>query len=259
MKIIFMALAFVCLSANTSAIAGGLAQGRVVAIIDGDTIKVLVSGANLTLRIVNIDAPEKCQSYGVSASETMSELALNRSVQVDMKGKDAYGRSLAKITMDNNEDLGAAMIDRGSAWVYRKYSSDPILLQAEGNARRFKVGLWREENPQPPWDWRSSGAKCPTETAVAKKPRYEGRQAVANQTASKSKDLSPEEAAEILSPIAKRMEMEAQIANRRSGSYSSGPDNLPGSGQAGTGPIRTGPRGGQYYINSSGNPQYIKR
>jgi hypothetical protein len=43
----------------------------------------------------------------------------------------------------------------GLAWHYRKYSKDGLLQQLENTARKNKVGLWREENAIPAWEWRA--------------------------------------------------------------------------------------------------------
>jgi hypothetical protein len=48
-------------------------------------------------------------------------------------------------------------VREGAAWVYRKYSKDRALLEAEENARRARRGLWGQANPTPPWEWRHGG------------------------------------------------------------------------------------------------------
>jgi endonuclease YncB( thermonuclease family) len=50
---------------------------------------------------------------------------------------------------------GGPEIDRtGLAWHHKKYSSDPVLAEAEEQARRLKKGLWSMPNPVPPWEYR---------------------------------------------------------------------------------------------------------
>jgi endonuclease YncB( thermonuclease family) len=39
------------------------------------------------------------------------------------------------------------------AWAY-KDTKDAALLAAEGDARREKRGLWRDNEPEPPWTFR---------------------------------------------------------------------------------------------------------
>ena len=42
----------------------------------------------------------------------------------------------------------------GLAWHFRKYSKDEKLQALEDQARAEKVGLWKDNNPIPSWDWR---------------------------------------------------------------------------------------------------------
>jgi len=46
------------------------------------------------------------------------------------------------------------MIKAGMAWVYRKYNDDLIYYEAEEQAKRERLGLWSQPNPQPPWEFR---------------------------------------------------------------------------------------------------------
>ena len=252
------------------AIAGGLlvvclhleaapVQAKVTAIVDGDTIKVLIDNREATLRIANIDAPEKCQPFGGQATGVMTELVLNSIVKVEVKSVDQHGRSVAAITMANGEDLSAALIDRGAAWVYRKYSADPLLLQAEANARRFSVGLWRTISPEAPWDWRSKGLPCSNPNKVSDKstPRT-----APTEPPKPSNQLSPNQAAAVLAPMVQRSEAAAAVSSgiyaNSGGGGSYGVVGVGASG-SGKGPIQTGPRGGQYTVGSGGNKDYVKR
>ena len=40
------------------------------------------------------------------------------------------------------------------AWVYKKYTDNKILYQLEAQAKNRRIGLWADENPIAPWDWR---------------------------------------------------------------------------------------------------------
>jgi hypothetical protein len=69
----------VLLLANTALGQEPVIHGRVVGIIDGDTLKVLVTGQQLLrVRLAFCDAPEKKQAFGVRAKQAMSELVLSR-------------------------------------------------------------------------------------------------------------------------------------------------------------------------------------
>lgn len=225
-------------------------SARVIAVVDGDTIKVLITEREVTIRVANIDAPEKCQPFGLQASAAMTELVLNSNVRVDFKGKDVYGRTIADVVMSNNQDLGVSLIDRGVAWVYRKYSDNEILIQSEQNARRFHVGLWGTTNPEPPWHWRTKGLSCGHSPKNASQNQSKKAEITPTETI---KSLSPDQAGAILDPIVRRSQEEAATM-MISPTYGSSPSSGSGIGQ-----VHTGPRDGKYYVTPSGNKQYIKR
>ena len=49
---------------------------------------------------------------------------------------------------------GAGGVTDGRAWHFKRYSSDPVLAEAEVEARKAKVGLWSMPGAVPPWEWR---------------------------------------------------------------------------------------------------------
>ena len=57
-------------------------------------------------------------------------------------------------------DVNRKMIRYGYAW-YAPYSNDPNpeYQQAEQEAKAAKRGLWADDNPIPPWEWRKSRKK----------------------------------------------------------------------------------------------------
>jgi micrococcal nuclease len=127
---------------------------KVIAVHDGDTISVLRHGRErLRVRIDGIDCPELYQHYGRRAKQLTGDLAFGRMVTVVPVDEDAYGRLVARIRVDG-EDLSLALVRRGLAWHYKRYSSDPALANAERQARADRVGLWAQSNPVPPWEWR---------------------------------------------------------------------------------------------------------
>ena len=46
------------------------------------------------------------------------------------------------------------MVKAGLAWHYKQYSSDPVLAQAEIDARNAKAGLWADPHAIAPWEFR---------------------------------------------------------------------------------------------------------
>lgn len=51
-------------------------HGRVVRVLDGDTIEVMDSRKAVRIRLINIDAPEKKQDYGRWSTDMMKSLVM---------------------------------------------------------------------------------------------------------------------------------------------------------------------------------------
>ena len=109
--------------------------GKVVAITDGDTVKVLRDGRDqVKIRIAEIDTPERRQPWGTRAKQAMAALVHGQRVEVEPVTIDRYGRTIARLRVDGL-DVGRELVRQGDAWVYRKYSKDPTLLVLEAEAR----------------------------------------------------------------------------------------------------------------------------
>lgn len=148
MKKLLTALAILA-SATCSAF-----EGRVVGVLDGDTIDVLdAQNRSHRIRMAEIDAPEKAQAFGQRAKQHMSALCYGKSAVVTPVTQDQYGRTVGRVSC-NGIDANLQMVADGMAWVYRQYAQSPSLFRAEEAARGRKIGLWIDPNPTPPWMWR---------------------------------------------------------------------------------------------------------
>ncbi|MCE7964733.1 nuclease [Nitrospirales bacterium NOB] len=129
-------------------------QGRVVGVIDGDSIKVMHHGKAEQIRLLGIDCPEKRQPFGTRAKEYTSGLAFGQEVTVYGDKRDRYRRTLAEVLLPDGRSLNQELVRAGMAWWFRKYSKDLRLGELEREAREEKRGLWSEAHPVPPWEWR---------------------------------------------------------------------------------------------------------
>ncbi len=107
----------------------------------------------MKIRLADIDAPEKEQPYGEASTRVLTELVLNRHVEVDIVATDIYGRSIARIQMGTVQ-VNAEMVRRGAAWASTRARSDTDLMEAQQDARKERRGLWQATEPMPPWEWR---------------------------------------------------------------------------------------------------------
>lgn len=136
--------------------------GRVIGVTDGDTLTFLDAGSvSHKIRLSEIDAPEKCQNFGLESRDYLISLALNKTAEVVIDTTDMYGRDVAKVTVTGySETVNKAQLRAGMAWVYDQYATDTSLDTIEANARLNKIGLWSDTNPIEPWVWRHSGYGC---------------------------------------------------------------------------------------------------
>lgn len=129
--------------------------GVVVKIHDGDTISVVRRGHAEKVRLAGIDCPELRQSFGHRAKNFTSRLASGQMVTVRVQGSDDYGRRLGVVLLPDGRSLNGELVAAGLAWKM-KTSKNKQLVQLEQTARRAKRGLWADDDPTPPWEYRKT-------------------------------------------------------------------------------------------------------
>lgn len=135
-------------------------NGRVVAVTDGDTVRVLdIQRVEHRIRLAGIDAPEKTMPFGQMSKQALSALIFGQEVVVKFDKLDRYGRAIGKV-MKEDRDVNLELLRQGMAWHYKRYETEQTQLdrelyaEAEQSARASKTGLWSEANPTPPWEYR---------------------------------------------------------------------------------------------------------
>ncbi|MDZ7654029.1 MAG: thermonuclease family protein [Burkholderiaceae bacterium] len=72
-----------------------------------------------------------------------------------------HGREVCKVYVDGL-DVGLEQILRGMAWHFKRYEAEQppqdrrAYGDAEVEARSARRGLWRDAQPVPPWEWRTT-------------------------------------------------------------------------------------------------------
>lgn len=128
---------------------------KVVKVKDGDTIELLSADhQNITVRLAEIDCPEKSQAFGQAAKQFTANLCFGKMVKLTINSHDRYGRTVGHIELTDGTNLNYELVKNGFAWQYRAYSRNMELSSLEQNARESKLGLWQDANPIPPWDFR---------------------------------------------------------------------------------------------------------
>ena len=133
--------------------ANEIISGKVITVIDGNTLEVFTS-ENETYKILlfGIDSPELGQEFGEKAKLHLEKLILNKSVNIEIQGKDRLGNRFGII---KNEDLDPRkeLLQEGLAWTSEKQPL-PELEVIKEKAREKGKGLWKEQDPTPPWAYR---------------------------------------------------------------------------------------------------------
>lgn len=129
---------------------------KVIGIKDGDTVVVLDSLNNqITLRLAEVDCPEKNQPFGTKAKQFTSNQVYLKTIKYVVTDTDRYGRSIAMIYYDSdNKYLSAEIIKAGMGWHYKRYSTSKELATFQEKAKQNKIGLWIDNNPIEPSEFR---------------------------------------------------------------------------------------------------------
>jgi endonuclease YncB( thermonuclease family) len=135
--------------------------GKVVSVVDGDTVKVLRDGKQIKIRLYGIDTPEKSQAYGKKAKQFTADMTAGKKVEIESIDRDRYGRIVGLVTV-KGKSLNKELVKAGYAWVYRQYCKKSFcreLILLESEAKKNGRGLFKEKNPVTPWDWRRGSKK----------------------------------------------------------------------------------------------------
>jgi len=159
------------LSSGGAAAARVTFKGKVVGVVDGDTITVLRDKTPVKIRLHGVAAPLLAQPFGEQARQLSSRLVLGKVVEVEIVAKDVRGRLEARVHVTTNEGtdhytdgshadvditrcLNEELVKAGLAWWDRNAApQDKRLAQLEAAARAARRGLWADKAPVAPWDW----------------------------------------------------------------------------------------------------------
>lgn len=131
----------------------------IVAIADGDTLtarcETAVGLENISVRLAEIDAPERGQAFGARSRQRLVELCFGKHAEVAPQTKDRYHRTVARVSC-GGADASTELVRSGMAWVFDRYVTDRSLYTIQEEARSAGRGLWTDPSPLPPWEWRKA-------------------------------------------------------------------------------------------------------
>jgi micrococcal nuclease len=146
--------AYTAAAGDGSPARGPESGGKVVRVVDGDTIHVQVGGRDETVRYIGVDTPESVkpgtpvQCFAKGASAFNKRLVAGERVRLvpDAEARDRYGRLLAYVYRDRDGlFVNAVLVRRGYAV---PLTIPPNVAHADdfrrlaASARRKGRGLW---------------------------------------------------------------------------------------------------------------------
>lgn len=142
--------AFLIIATTTSR-----ADGEITGCHDGDTCTLQLQGHTLKVRVFCIDAPELGQGpWGESARKAINA-EVRGTIRVLIDGHDKWGRPVAELIREDGWNLGLELVRAGYAAVYPKFCDEALYYTAEDQARKARLGIWRQDGAQQrPWEWR---------------------------------------------------------------------------------------------------------
>lgn len=131
--------------------------GRVVKVLSGDTLIVLEGTTHHQIKLLGIDAPEHEQPFANRSKQALTNNVAGKTVEVKYDQRDHYQRILGQVIY-MGYDINLRQLELGMAWHLAQYEHEESskYAQAELIAQRDKVGLWRDQNPVAPWDFRKA-------------------------------------------------------------------------------------------------------
>lgn len=125
--------------------------GTIVSITDGDTVRMLVDGRELRVRLIGLDTPElrdPLECFGPEAAAALEALAPVGSevgIAADRDPQDRYERELLYLFAADGTLINLELVEQGFAEALLVEPNDrywPELQEAERAARDAGRGLW---------------------------------------------------------------------------------------------------------------------
>jgi len=146
-------LSLLTLSAPSAA--DRLLSGTVLRVLDGDSLIIDVRGAQYPVELADIDAPELNQPWGRAARDWLGQALTGRFVVVRSSDVSPDGHIRGRLLF-KNQDPGTTLLYQGLAWCVPQPDGKAVseYRDAQTDARTARRGLWSEDSPIPPWEWR---------------------------------------------------------------------------------------------------------
>ncbi|MEM7402342.1 MAG: thermonuclease family protein [Pseudomonadota bacterium] len=132
-------------------------EGKVIKVLDGDTLKLVQHGEEVTIRMAEIDAPEYSQPFWKNSKQALMKRVAGKQVTVEEFDRDQYGRIVGHVYL-NDVWINGELVQQGYAYVYERYAVSKKLYKFEAEAEKHQRGVWKlpAAERMKPWIWRKN-------------------------------------------------------------------------------------------------------
>ncbi len=181
---------------NSSPPTSQVFQGKVTAIIDGDTLHLDTKNAKYVVDLAGIDAPEKGQPSGSMAAQVLYLKVLQKEISLLVLAAPSPNPVVVPVTpkptpaptpnLDPSRPatrqrvcgilycdgcVNSQLVHEGIAWHDSQACPSTTLTRAQESARKGRRGLWQNDRqPTPPWQWRTQ-RRASVASTVAPQPQ----------------------------------------------------------------------------------------
>ena len=86
----------------------------------------------------------------------LAALCFGKSAVVSPRTTDRYRRTVGRMACEGI-DASVEQVTAGMAWVFDRYVTERALYAVQDEARGAGRGLWADQSPVAPWEWRQGG------------------------------------------------------------------------------------------------------
>ena len=125
-------------------------SGKVTQVDEGDVIWVTNASGRHQVRLDRIDAPEANQPFWQESMQLLSDLVLEKDVEVHWTGRDQRKRLLGIVFLKREKgmvNVNLTMVKNGCAWCDSGFDDTLVYQEAERDARKNRRGLWKSDEP----------------------------------------------------------------------------------------------------------------
>jgi micrococcal nuclease len=173
----FLLILAVCLALLSSAAPAfakasiGTIDGMVISVSDGNHLTFSNNGTEINVHLYGIEAPvitkirksepwlsKPGQRFAGRSFMALAKKVLHKQARLEIINFNNHDQAVAIIFVEKR-NINIEMVAEGWAWASRKGRKLPDgaeYVSAEEQARSKKMGLWMQDNPQPPWEFRKT-------------------------------------------------------------------------------------------------------